>query len=163
MDVSSAVLDSEASTESVDCNICGSAEYEVLFPPGVAQRNQVVRYRSCGLMYASPRHKLVDSKDYERYELEGLLLGVDTNRDHPYRWRYDKERFQRQDYDQTKRFLNEQSRREGGFSRSACADDEEQALSGGHREGEPCVEARPAAPLLEPAKHPARDHPKAAV
>jgi SAM-dependent methyltransferase len=108
-------------TESVACNLCGGDDPEVLFSAGVAQRNRIVRCRQCGLMYASPRYKLVDSKDYERYEAEGLLLGVDADRDHPYRWRYDKERFQRQDYNEVKRFLNERHPARGRLLEVGCS------------------------------------------
>jgi SAM-dependent methyltransferase len=37
------------------CNNCGAARHEVLFPPGVAQKHQIVRCLDCGLMYAHPR------------------------------------------------------------------------------------------------------------
>jgi 2-polyprenyl-3-methyl-5-hydroxy-6-metoxy-1,4-benzoquinol methylase len=38
-----------------NCNNCGAREREVVFPPGVAQRHQIVRCMNCGLMYAHPR------------------------------------------------------------------------------------------------------------
>jgi 2-polyprenyl-3-methyl-5-hydroxy-6-metoxy-1,4-benzoquinol methylase len=37
------------------CNNCGAAEREVLFRQGIAQKHQIVRCTSCGLMYAYPR------------------------------------------------------------------------------------------------------------
>jgi len=39
----------------VNCNNCGACEREVVFPPGVAQKHQIVRCTNCGLMYAYPR------------------------------------------------------------------------------------------------------------
>ncbi len=39
----------------VACLLCGEEEYSVVFPPGLAQRHQVVRCGSCGFMYASPQ------------------------------------------------------------------------------------------------------------
>jgi 2-polyprenyl-3-methyl-5-hydroxy-6-metoxy-1,4-benzoquinol methylase len=39
----------------VNCNNCGAREREVVFPPGVAQKHQIVRCMNCGLMYAYPR------------------------------------------------------------------------------------------------------------
>src|SRR5882762_2117633 len=39
----------------VNCNNCGACEREVVFPPGVAQKHQIVRCMNCGLMYAYPR------------------------------------------------------------------------------------------------------------
>jgi len=121
MGVAEAIATGGELTESVACNLCGSDDPEVLFPAGLAQRNRIVRCRQCGLMYASPRHKLVDSKDYERFEAEGLLLDVDANRDHPFRWRYDKERFQRQDYDEVKRFLNGSHPQRGRLLEVGCS------------------------------------------
>ena len=39
----------------VNCNNCGAREREVVFPPGVAQKHQIVRCVNCGLMYAYPK------------------------------------------------------------------------------------------------------------
>jgi 2-polyprenyl-3-methyl-5-hydroxy-6-metoxy-1,4-benzoquinol methylase len=39
----------------VECNNCGAAEREVVFRQGIAQKHQIVRCESCGLMYAYPR------------------------------------------------------------------------------------------------------------
>jgi len=39
----------------VKCNNCGAAEREVLYRKGIAQKHQIVRCMSCGLMYAYPR------------------------------------------------------------------------------------------------------------
>jgi SAM-dependent methyltransferase len=36
------------------CDNCGTAAYEVLYPAGRAQANQIVRCQACGLMYAYP-------------------------------------------------------------------------------------------------------------
>src|SRR5688572_33338304 len=38
------------------CNSCGAPEHEVVYREGVAQKHQIVRCTSCGLMYAYPRY-----------------------------------------------------------------------------------------------------------
>ncbi|MBV9387839.1 MAG: class I SAM-dependent methyltransferase [Chroococcidiopsidaceae cyanobacterium CP_BM_ER_R8_30] len=112
---------SEYLVQPVVCNACGCDDYVVIFPDGVAQRNQIVRCNYCGLMYASPRYKLVDSKNYELYEPEGLLFGVEEYQDHPYRWRYDKEQFQCQDYKELKNFLNTLKPQRGRLLEVGCS------------------------------------------
>lgn len=47
-------------THQVPCGICGSERYEVVYPAGVAQVNQIVRCLDCGLMYANPRRDSAD-------------------------------------------------------------------------------------------------------
>lgn len=83
------------------CNLCGADDYDVLFEAGVAQIARIVKCRHCGLIYANPRGRLVDHEDYEQAATEGLLMGVDRDSRHPYRWRYDKERLQVRDFDST--------------------------------------------------------------
>lgn len=43
-------------TRVTTCNNCGSPEHEIVYREGVAQKHQIVRCASCGLMYAYPRH-----------------------------------------------------------------------------------------------------------
>lgn len=99
--------DSRDFEEVVVCNLCGADDPEVVFEKGRAQPARIVRCRQCGLMYASPRARLVDHEDYERWEPEGLLKGVTTDPDHPLRWRYEKESGQVRDFDATRRALNQ--------------------------------------------------------
>ena len=40
---------------NVNCNICGSDNYEVLFPEGKAQIHRIVKCKNCDLMYANPQ------------------------------------------------------------------------------------------------------------
>ena len=47
----------------VKCNVCGSDDYDIVFPKGYAQIHQIVRCRRCGLMYANPQEH-VDCDDY---------------------------------------------------------------------------------------------------
>lgn len=44
-----------------ECNNCGSAAHAVLYRAGEAQLNQVVRCTDCGLMYAHPRARNLDT------------------------------------------------------------------------------------------------------
>jgi SAM-dependent methyltransferase len=50
----------EDAVHEVLCPICGSAQFSVVYPPGVAQINQVVTCAGCGLMYANPRRDSAD-------------------------------------------------------------------------------------------------------
>ena len=95
-----ASLTSASETQpNIPCNLCGADTYDVLFEAGVAQIARVVKCRSCDLIYANPRGQLVDAEDYEQAEPENLLMGVDADRSHPFRWRYDKESGQVGDFD----------------------------------------------------------------
>lgn len=87
------------------CNLCGSDDFSVLFEAGVAQIARIVKCNHCDLIYANPRGRLVDSDDYEQADTVDLLKGLETDRTHPYRWRYDKEQLQVRDFDKTWRTL----------------------------------------------------------
>ncbi len=96
---------SNTSEENIICNLCGSAEVDVVFEKGKAQPAQIVACSRCQLMYASPRARFVDHEDYERWEPEGILAGVTTNPDHPWRWRYEKEVGQVRDFEPSRQAL----------------------------------------------------------
>jgi SAM-dependent methyltransferase len=83
-----APVDVDVLTNTVPCGICGSDRFTVVYPPGVAQINQVVKCLDCGLMYASPRRDSgdamlsADEREYrfseehpQRYEKEQTQLG----------------------------------------------------------------------------------------
>lgn len=86
-------------TQTIACNLCGADDAETLFDTGVAQSARIVKCRACGLIYASPRSAGIDHEGYEQHEAAGLLDGLADNPRHPYRWRYDKEKFQTRDFD----------------------------------------------------------------
>jgi len=41
-------------TTNVNCNLCGSDDYEVVFKKGKAQNHQIVKCKNCNLLYANP-------------------------------------------------------------------------------------------------------------
>ncbi len=55
-------------SESVPCNYCEVDEATMVFGPGLAQANQIVRCNRCGLMYASPRTKVPDHVEIAGYD-----------------------------------------------------------------------------------------------
>ena len=87
----------------VVCNLCGNDSYTVLFEQGVAQINQIVKCKCCGLMYANPRIKEVDHVLIEDYDPDFVLSHI-YNQD---KLRLEKEALQVRDYETTKRFLSE--------------------------------------------------------
>ena len=86
----------------VACNLCGSNDYTVRFEQGVAQVNQIVNCNACGLMYANPRTKEVDSVLIETYDPEFVLSAI-VNQDSQ---RLEKEALQVKDYEKTRAFLH---------------------------------------------------------
>lgn len=90
--------------EEIPCNICGTKTVDLVFEAGKAQPAKLVRCKSCGLMYSSPRPR-VDSDMHESNECDGLLKGVTTDINHRYRWRYEKESGQVRDFAPTRRIL----------------------------------------------------------
>ena len=86
-------------SESVLCNYCEVDEATVVFGPGVAQPNQIVRCNRCGLMYASPRAKVPDHVEIAAYDPEFDPFRPDDTR-------VLKERLQVKDYDRTRALLN---------------------------------------------------------
>lgn len=92
--------------EIIPCNLCEVDEADVVFEKGKAQPAQVVRCRHCGLMYSSPRARPADHAIHESSTVEGLLDGVETEKVHRYRWRYEKESGQVRDFRATRAVLD---------------------------------------------------------
>jgi 2-polyprenyl-3-methyl-5-hydroxy-6-metoxy-1,4-benzoquinol methylase len=93
----------------VACNLCGSNDYTVRFDQGVAQVNQIVNCKACGLMYANPRIKEVDNVSIEKenvliesYAPESVLSAI-VNQESQ---RLEKEVLQVKDYEKTRAFLH---------------------------------------------------------
>lgn len=86
-------------SEAVPCNYCGIDDTTVVFGPGVAQLNQIVRCNRCGLMYASPRAKAPDHVEISTYDPKFDPFTADNTR-------VIKEQIQVRDYDRTRALLN---------------------------------------------------------
>jgi 2-polyprenyl-3-methyl-5-hydroxy-6-metoxy-1,4-benzoquinol methylase len=82
------------------CNVCGAADFAVVYAAGVAQVNQIVKCTGCGLMYANPRRE-ADLVDIESWPEDP---NFDVERERPQR--IEKERLQVRDLDRTRRHLN---------------------------------------------------------
>jgi SAM-dependent methyltransferase len=93
-------------SEPVPCNYCEVDDATVVFGPGVAQINQIVRCNRCGLMYASPRAKEPDHIEIAKYDPNFDVLPPGNTREI-------KERIQVRDYDQTRSHLNQLYPRRG--------------------------------------------------
>src|SRR5260370_37240274 len=85
---------------TVSCNLCWSNDYSVLYGPGVAQANQIVKCKRCGLMYANPR---IDA-DHVRIESWPDDPTWDAARENPQR--FEKEQLQTRDHMDTRALLN---------------------------------------------------------
>lgn len=85
---------------TVPCNVCGAEDFEVVFGPGVAQVNQVVRCRGCGLMYANPRR----NADHEELEAAPDDPSVEFAQKNPQR--FEKEQVQLRDFRRSRDLLN---------------------------------------------------------
>ena len=92
--------------EHVVCALCGADDPRVVFERDVAQEARIVTCGDCGLMYADPRVGPVDHVDYESSEAEGLLLGAESDPEHPWRWRNEKEKEQVRDFAATRAILD---------------------------------------------------------
>lgn len=84
----------------VTCNLCGSNEYKVMFEAGVAQLNQIVQCKCCGLMYANPRMKSADCEEIKGYDPTWFPH-------EQLRQQFEKEALQIKDYDQMRVFINQ--------------------------------------------------------
>jgi SAM-dependent methyltransferase len=87
----------------VNCNLCGSDDYTVLFESGVAQINQIVKCNCCGLMYANPRAKEPDCVEIEQYDPNFVLSSIRGI----FSQRTEKEALQVRDYEKTKAYLRQ--------------------------------------------------------
>lgn len=84
----------------VPCNLCGADDADVLFKAGVAQHNQIVKCRHCGLMYSNPRNRPADQELVKDFDPN---VTRDAEAYDPSR--FDKERMQVRDYDDTRAYL----------------------------------------------------------
>jgi 2-polyprenyl-3-methyl-5-hydroxy-6-metoxy-1,4-benzoquinol methylase len=99
----------------VRCNLCGADDGETLFEAGVAQHNQIVKCRHCGLMYSNPRKRPADQdlvKDYDP-DLTRNAEEYDPSR-------FDKERMQVRDYADTRRYLKQLYPQRGKLIELGC-------------------------------------------
>ena len=83
----------------VTCNLCQIDDASVLYPAGIAQRNQIVSCNRCGLMYASPR------EEADCVEIELWQDNPDWDLAEQPSHRYEKERLQIRDYADTRALL----------------------------------------------------------
>jgi 2-polyprenyl-3-methyl-5-hydroxy-6-metoxy-1,4-benzoquinol methylase len=82
-----------------NCNLCRVNDATVVYPAGIAQRNQIVCCNRCGLMYASPR----EEADYVEIESWDDNPDWDVAKEVPQR--YEKESLQIRDYANTRALL----------------------------------------------------------
>jgi 2-polyprenyl-3-methyl-5-hydroxy-6-metoxy-1,4-benzoquinol methylase len=87
-------------TNTVPCNLCGSMDYTVLFGPGVAQINQIVKCNRCGLIYANPR------KDADHVDIEAWPDDPEWDSSRQHVQRFEKEQLQTRDYTNTRALIN---------------------------------------------------------
>jgi 2-polyprenyl-3-methyl-5-hydroxy-6-metoxy-1,4-benzoquinol methylase len=100
-------------SEMVACNYCGVDDATVVFGPGVAQVNQIVRCNRCGLMYASPRATEPDHIEIANYDPNFNPLTEDNTR-------VLKEQLQVKDYDRTRALLNQRYPDRGKLIEIGC-------------------------------------------
>ena len=91
----------------IPCNICGTREQKILYSAGVAQPAQIVQCPECGLMYSSPRWRPADHELYKDSNIDDLLNNVTNDPNHPYYWRYEKEKGQTRDVEHARQILNQ--------------------------------------------------------
>jgi 2-polyprenyl-3-methyl-5-hydroxy-6-metoxy-1,4-benzoquinol methylase len=84
---------------TVPCNTCHASDFTVLYPAGVAQLNQIVKCNHCDLMYASPR------KDADHVDMESSPDDPSADLETWNPQRYEKERLQVRDYENTRKLL----------------------------------------------------------
>jgi SAM-dependent methyltransferase len=106
----------DAHRKTIDCNLCGAHEADVVFEASVAQASRVVKCRQCGLMYASPRAKLPDQDEIRDYDPEFTRKTREHSRD-----RYDKEEYQVRDYENTRAYLRKAYPRRGRLLEIGCS------------------------------------------
>ncbi|MGC4066405.1 MAG: class I SAM-dependent methyltransferase [Polyangiaceae bacterium] len=92
-------MNSNPSSISVRCPICGADDFAVLYGSGVAQVNQIVKCKRCSLMYANPRRQ-ADCEEMRNWADDPTW---DMEREN--RVRFEKERVQVKDLDDTREML----------------------------------------------------------
>ncbi len=101
--------------DDVACNLCGSAEREVVFEAGRAQPARIVRCRECRLMYSSPRARAPDEDLVREFDPEHTKRVTETDRG-----RFEKERLQVRDYANTLRYLSQKYPERGKLLEIGC-------------------------------------------
>jgi SAM-dependent methyltransferase len=95
------------------CPICGSMQFTVVYPAGVAQINQVVTCDGCGLMYANPRREsadvvlMADERDFDWREIAPQM--------------FEKEQVQLKDMDNTRDLLEQLHPNRGTVIEIGCS------------------------------------------
>jgi SAM-dependent methyltransferase len=95
----------------VNCNVCGADDWKIVFPEGVAQISRIVKCNQCGLMYANPRAKPPDCEEIQSWNdnasvaLDHDLLTEGGSSSWLAVLRFEKERLQVRDYDDTRGLL----------------------------------------------------------
>jgi 2-polyprenyl-3-methyl-5-hydroxy-6-metoxy-1,4-benzoquinol methylase len=97
------VKQAAGSVPDIPCNLCGANDYTTLYEAGVAQVNRIVRCRSCGLMYCTPRINGTDIDSIEHWDADYVYRQVKEQESH----RVDKQTLQRRDYEETRRYFAE--------------------------------------------------------
>ena len=82
-----------------NCNLCRVNDASVVYPAGIAQRNQIVSCNRCGLMYASPR------AEADNLEIESWEDNPDWDVAKEVPQRVEKERLQIRDYADSRALL----------------------------------------------------------
>src|SRR4051812_9635999 len=83
-----------------NCNICQKDDFTVLYGPGVAQVNQIVKCNECGLMYANPR------RDADCIKVAAWPYDPAYNLQTHFPLRFEKERLQVRDFRSSHALLN---------------------------------------------------------
>ena len=90
---------SQTFEDVVPCTLCEVGDLEPVFAKTLTQPAQIL---CCDLMYSSPLVRLAYHEIHEPSQVEGLLKGVETEKVHRYRWRFEKESGQVRDVRKTR-------------------------------------------------------------
>ncbi len=104
------------SAGEVPCNLCGASDAAVVYEAGRAQSNRIVRCRTCGLMYGSPRLAETDRTRVARFD-PGYLGGMLARTYDP---RMDKEAHQVVDWDEARAWLGHRYPARGRLLEVGC-------------------------------------------
>jgi 2-polyprenyl-3-methyl-5-hydroxy-6-metoxy-1,4-benzoquinol methylase len=96
----------------ITCNLCDSKDYTVVFESNVAQKNQIVRCKDCGFMYANPRLVAPDCFQVPTFDPQWVLTHSDK--------RFSKESLQVRDYQSTRTFLDRYYPQKGKLLEIGC-------------------------------------------